>query len=89
MTQLFEPIAIFYQSLPKYQEITKIIDIIKSSRSPCPHDQMSSTMLKRCPFLRTTLHRTIPHCWEKQTFSKTWKYPSTIIIYKKGNKELL
>ena len=45
-------------------------------------------MLKRCPFLRTTLHCIISHCWEKQTFSKTWKYAFTILVYKKGDKKV-
>ena len=88
MKQLPEPTAIFDQSLPTYQEVTKIINKIKSSGSPCPHDHMSIIMLKRCPFLRSALHRIISHCWEKQTFPKTWKYAFTILIYKMRDKKV-
>ena len=88
MEQLPEPTAIFDQSLPTYQEVIKIINKIKSSGSPYPHDHMSIITLKRCAFLRTALHRKISHCWEKQTFPKTWKYAFTMPVYKKGDKKV-
>ena len=87
MNQLLEPTAIFDQSLPTYQGVTKIISKIKSSGSLSPHDHMSIIMLKRCAFLRTALHRIISHCWKKQTFHKTWKYAFTTLVYKKKRQE--
>ena len=53
MKQLPGPSSIFAKSLRMYQEAIKIINKIKSSGSPCPHDHMSIIMLKLCLFLRT------------------------------------
>ena len=88
MKQLPGPSSIFAKSLPMYQEAIKIINKIKSSGSPCPHDHMSIIMLKLCLFLRTAWHRIISQSWEKQTFPKTWKYAFIILIYKKGEKKV-
>ena len=41
-------------------------------------------MLKRCPFLRTVLHRIISTCWATQNVPKSWKKGFTILIHKKG-----
>ena len=40
---------------PTYQEITKIIRRMKASGSPCPLDQISIIVFKRCPCLRSYL----------------------------------
>ena len=46
---------------PTYQEVSRIIWSMKSSKLPCPIDQISVIMLKRCPFLRTYLSDIINH----------------------------
>ena len=38
-----------------YQEITKVINYMRSSASPSPIDQISIIMLKNCPITRTML----------------------------------
>jgi hypothetical protein len=83
MKMLEEPTELFNNDPPSYQEITKIINKMKSSGSPCPHDQMSIIILKRCPYLRTVLHHIINHCWKNQTFPEEWRYAFTILIYKR------
>ncbi|ESO07864.1 hypothetical protein HELRODRAFT_169559 [Helobdella robusta] len=42
---------------PTYNEIFSIIRKCKSRASPCPLDQMSIIILKKCPILRTILHQ--------------------------------
>ena len=70
---------------PTHKEITGIINELKSSGSPCPHDQMSIVILKRYPMLRTFIHKIILHCWRKQKFPCCWKQAFTILIHKKGS----
>ncbi|ESO09309.1 hypothetical protein HELRODRAFT_168272 [Helobdella robusta] len=41
---------------PMYNEIFSIIKKCKSKASPCPLDQMSIIILKKCPILRTILY---------------------------------
>ena len=61
---------------------------MKSSGSPCPYDQVSIIVLKKCPILRTALHRIIKYCWKNDTFQTEWKYAFTVLIYKReSNKE--
>ena len=68
-----------------YKGRTKVIKNMKSSGSTCPFDQISALALRRCPVLRTTLHRIISHCWSHQKVSKCWKLDFTILIYKKDS----
>ena len=82
MKQLNEPAVIFDEEPPSYQEITKIINNIKSSGSPCPFDHVSIIILKRCPILRTIIHKIISHCWSNKMFPQVWKSAFTILIYK-------
>ena len=60
---------------------------MKSSGSPCPHDQMSITVLKRCPYIRILLHRIITHCWQKQIFPEEWRYAFTLLIFKRASNK--
>ena len=85
MKKLNEPSNVFDLEQPTYKEITGIINKLKSSGSPCPHDQMSIIILKRCPILRTVIHRIISHCWREQKFPSCWKNAFTILLYKKGS----
>ena len=59
MKELPENTTDFNMLAPSYQELTKIIKKMKSSGSACPFDQISVLALKRCPILRTALHRII------------------------------
>ena len=70
---------------PTYAEITKAIDKSKSKASPCPLDQISVIVLKRCPILRTILHKLTTECWNLGSIPTCWKRGLTILIYKKGD----
>ena len=84
---LDQPNELFNSEPPSYREITKIVNKMKSSGSPCPHDQMSIIILKRCPYIRTLLHRIITHCWQKQIFPEEWRYAFTILFYKRASNK--
>ena len=62
MKKLNEPLNLFDLKPPTYKEITGIINKLKSSGSPCPQDQMSIIILKRCSILRTFILKIISHC---------------------------
>ena len=70
---------------PSYQEVTRTINRGNSSSSPCPYDQLSVIILKRCPVLRTLIHRIITHCWTNRTIPAVWKRGATVLVYKKGD----
>ena len=57
----------------------------KTSGSSCPFDQLSPIILKRCPILRTVLHRIITQCWIQKKIPQCWKKAATILIFKKGD----
>ena len=46
---------------------------------------MSNIALKRCPILRTVLHRIILTCWTERRVPAIWKRGVTILIHKKGD----
>ncbi|ESN97569.1 hypothetical protein HELRODRAFT_178003 [Helobdella robusta] len=50
---------------PKYHEIATVIRKCKLRASPCPLDQISIIVFKKCPMLRTFLHQLIVECWSK------------------------
>ena len=85
MKLLENPSSSFNDEKPTYHEITNI-NKMKSSGSPCPHDQMSIIILKRCPILRTIIHKIISHCWMNKIFPRSWKHAFTILIHKKGDE---
>ena len=55
MKKLNQPSKEFDLSPPSYREIASIIRKMKSSGSPCPFDQVSIIVLKRCPIVRTMI----------------------------------
>ena len=70
---------------PSYQEVTKAIRKSKSKSSPCPLDHISVICFKKCPILRTILHKIISECWTRGEIPSCWKKGLTILIYKKGD----
>ena len=72
---------------PTYQEVSRIIWRMKSSKSPCAIDQISVIMLKRCPFLRTYLSDIINHIWSSKKIPAAWRSATTILIHKKGSPD--
>ncbi|ESO11960.1 hypothetical protein HELRODRAFT_158325 [Helobdella robusta] len=46
---------------PSYKEITTVIRRSKAMASPCPLDQISIIALKRCPIIRTYLHKLLSY----------------------------
>ena len=61
----------------------KIIMKMKSSDSPCPLDQVSMIVLKRCPIPRTYLWKIMEFCWKNKYFPTVWKNGITVLICKK------
>ena len=84
MKLLHEPTSCFNQEPPKYQEIANIIKKMKSSSSPCPFDQISVFVPKKCPIVRTYVWKLLDHCWEKSLIPELWKKGLTVLAYKKG-----
>ena len=86
MELLENPSRSFNDEKPTYHEITNIINKMISSGSPCPHDQIGIIILKRCPMLRTIIHKIISHYWMNRIFPRRWKHAFTILIHKKGDE---
>ena len=84
MKLLHEPTSCFNQEQPKYQEIANIIKNMKASSLPCPFDQISVLVLKKCPIVRTYVWKLLEHCWEKSLIPELWKKFLTVLAYKKG-----
>ena len=82
--ELNEPLNLIDLKPPTYKKITGIIDKLKSSGSPCPQDQTSIIILKRCLTLKTFIHKIISHCWRERKFPSCWKQAFTVWIHKKG-----
>ena len=59
-------------NLATYQEITKVVNYMRSSASSSPIDQTSIIILKNCPIVRTMLTKIIVYCWEHQYFPTKW-----------------
>ena len=79
------PSSVYNTEPPTYQEVTRAINKCKAKSCPCPLDQISVIMLKRCPQLRTVLHKLIVACWQKSCIPTCWKRGLTVLIYKKGD----
>ena len=77
----------FHLEAPTYKEITKINFKMKSSASPCPLDQVSIIVLKKCTYLRTYLWRIISASWARGDFSTVWKRGITVLAYKKDSNK--
>ena len=61
---------------------------MKSSRSSCPIDQVSTLMLKKRHMLGTIVWKVCCYCWESNHFRAEWKNSTTILIHKKGNTDI-
>ena len=85
MKTLNEPSYNFNLDPPSYRELAKVIMKMKSGTSPCPLDQISVILFKKCPHLRTFLWRIISSAWTRAEFPKAWKQGITILVYKKGS----
>ena len=77
MKSLDELDSPFNTTPPSYQEISKVI----------PFDHVSVIALKRCPILRSALHRIIVYCWTKKVIPVTWRKGFSVLIYKKKHTE--
>ncbi|ESO00427.1 hypothetical protein HELRODRAFT_175849 [Helobdella robusta] len=56
---------------PTYNEISSIIRKCKSRASPCPLDQISIIILKKCPIIRTISHQLLVECWKSSVTDHT------------------
>ena len=77
----------FILDTPSCQEISKIIDNMSSSASPCPFNQVSIIAFKNCPIVRSHFCRNIQKAWIQKSFPTTLKREVTIFAYKKGSNE--
>ena len=75
-------------SPPTYHEITRIIERMKSSGSPCPLDKISIICFKRCPYLRSFILNICPEVLRSNTLPAQWTKAATILIHKKGEPSL-
>jgi len=82
---LKEPIVPFNDLPPTYSEVAGVINQSRTSSSPCPLDQMSVLVMKKCPIVRTVLHKLFTECWIQRNIPDCWKNALTILIYKKGD----
>ena len=87
MQKLDIPSIGFHLEAPTYKEITKIIFKMKLSASPCPLDQVSIIVLKKCPYLRTYLWRIISALWTRGDFPTLWKRGITVLAYKNDSNK--
>ena len=73
---------------PSYQEVSRAIAKCRSSSSACPYDQISIIILKKCPIIRTIVHRIIVQCWSTRQIPLVWKRGATVLIYKRGDPSI-
>ena len=57
MKKLNSPSVDMNLSEPRYDEIASIVKKMRASASPCPFDQVSIIVFKKCPIMRTILWR--------------------------------
>ena len=67
---------------PTYQEVNKAIQKAKNRSAPCPLDQVSIIVFKKCPILRTYLTKLLAECWSSSDIPKIWGSGQTILLYK-------
>ena len=70
---------------PSYNEVARAINKSRAGASPSPLDQISIIVLKRCPILRTILHKLIVDCWNRKYIPSVWRRGVTVLVYKKGD----
>jgi Reverse transcriptase (RNA-dependent DNA polymerase) len=83
--KLNQPSKSMDTSPPTYKEVARAINKARGGASPCPLDQISVLILKRCPILRTVLHKLIVQCWNTGYIPSVWRRAVTVLIYKKGD----
>ena len=78
-------------SLPSYpfmddpirrQEIERAIKAAKSSSSPSPYDQISYTIMKKCPSIVSALLDLFTTCWSLRSVPPQWKTAAVKLIGK-------
>ena len=62
----------FDESLFTLNELDRIIKKTRASSSPCPLDQMTYLVFKRCPSLATALLDVFNMCWSLQMVPPHW-----------------
>ena len=67
--RLKEPLNPCSIEAPTYQEVARAVRKSKAKGSPCPLDMISVIVLKRCPILRTILHKLIVACLGNENYS--------------------
>ena len=73
---------------PTIEKSSKLFTKIKSSSAPtCPFDYARVIMIKRCPILRSVLHRIIVYFWIKTVNPVTWREGFFVFIDKKGTSK--
>jgi Reverse transcriptase (RNA-dependent DNA polymerase) len=46
---------------------------------------MPVLVMKKCPIVRTALHKLIVECWRQRNIPQCWKEAMSVLIYKKGD----
>ena len=72
-----------------YHEITRIINSMKSSGSPCPLHQISIICFKRCSYLKPFILNICTEVLRRHTLPAQWTKVATILIHTKGDASLL
>ena len=83
--RLRKPQSSYCDTAPTYREVANIINKARAKASACPLDQLSCIILKRCPIIRTLLHKIIVECWIRGEIPNCWKRGCTILVHKKGD----
>src|SRR6218665_2450662 len=85
--KLPDPRIPFDMTPPSYKEITKAIAKTKARSSSCSFDQINYIMLKRCPILRTMLHKILTECWKTSSIPTCRKRGLSLLVHKKNDPE--
>jgi len=80
------PTSEYSDSPPKYKHVATAINKCKASGSACPFNQLSVIILKRCPILRTLLHKIVVECWKRRSIPNSWKAAATVLIPRKAQQ---
>ena len=71
---------------PMYQEITKITRRMKAFGSPCPLNQISIIVFKRCPYFRSYLQLIFKNISSTGQIPSMWKKQSRFLFPKRRAK---
>jgi len=78
------PQSAFNDTPPKYKVVVRVINKSRAAASQCPLDQMPTLVMKKCPIIRTALHKLHTECWTQRDIPACWKDAMTVLKYKKG-----